>query len=206
AEEHPVAEADAGRDLGDRDLAHDLGAGHRQLAFLQRREPLHQHVAGGQAERGVAEELESLVVGHARVRVLVQERLVRQRVLEELAVLERIPQLRLEKLVASRLHRDLVYHGATMHLCCLKCTSILDKAQVEEVEVDVCPACGGLWLDHGEIERISRKMGSEIDRLRRLLAPQPGPPAVPSDVTTSCPRCTGSMKEVTLGNIRIDFC
>jgi uncharacterized protein len=93
-----------------------------------------------------------------------------------------------------------------MHLCCLKCTSVLDKAQVEEVEVDVCPACGGLWLDHGEIEKISRKMVSEIDRLRRLLAPQPGPPAVPSDVTGSCPRCTAPMKEVTLGNIRIDFC
>jgi Zn-finger nucleic acid-binding protein len=63
-----------------------------------------------------------------------------------------------------------------------------------------------LWLDHGEIERLSRKMASEIDRLRRLLAPQPGPPAVPSDITTSCPACTGVMKEVTLGNIRIDYC
>ncbi len=93
-----------------------------------------------------------------------------------------------------------------MHLCCLKCTSVLDKAYIEDIEVDNCPACGGLWLDHGEIERISRKMASEVDRLRRLLVPQPGPPAVPSDITTSCPRCTGPMREVTLGSIRIDFC
>jgi Zn-finger nucleic acid-binding protein len=93
-----------------------------------------------------------------------------------------------------------------MHLCCLKCTSILDKAYIEEVEVDHCPACGGLWLDHGEIERISSKMVSDVNRLRRLLVAQPGPPAVPSDITTSCPRCTGAMKEVTLGSIRIDYC
>jgi Zn-finger nucleic acid-binding protein len=93
-----------------------------------------------------------------------------------------------------------------MHLACLKCTSILDKAIIEDVEVDHCPACGGLWLDHGEIERLSRTMQSEVDRLRRLLVAQPGPPAVPSEITTSCPRCTGTMKEVTLGNIRIDYC
>jgi Zn-finger nucleic acid-binding protein len=93
-----------------------------------------------------------------------------------------------------------------MHLACLKCTSILDKAKIEDIEVDHCPACGGLWLDHGEIERLSRKMQSELDRLRRLLAPQAGPPAVPSEITTSCPACTGAMQEVTLGSIRIDFC
>ena len=93
-----------------------------------------------------------------------------------------------------------------MHLACLKCTSILDKARIEEVEVDHCPACGGLWLDHGEIERISRKMVSEIDRLRRLLQPAGGPPAVPSEIQTSCPACTGEMKEVRLGSINIDFC
>jgi Zn-finger nucleic acid-binding protein len=93
-----------------------------------------------------------------------------------------------------------------MNLACLKCTSVLDKARVEEVEVDHCPACGGLWLDHGEIERISRKMSSEIDRLRRMLKPQGGPPAVPSEIQTSCPACTGAMREVTLGTINIDFC
>jgi Zn-finger nucleic acid-binding protein len=96
-----------------------------------------------------------------------------------------------------------------MHLACLKCTSILDKARIEDVEVDICPACGGLWLDHGEIERLSRKMVSELDRLRRLLQPNgppPGPPAIPSEIQSSCPACTGDMKEVTLGTIRIDFC
>jgi Zn-finger nucleic acid-binding protein len=95
-----------------------------------------------------------------------------------------------------------------MLLCCLKCTSVLDKARVDDLEVDHCPACGGLWLDHGEIERLSRKIASDVDRLRRLLAgPQAGPPAVPSEVQGSCPACQSqSVKEVALGLIHIDFC
>ncbi len=94
-----------------------------------------------------------------------------------------------------------------MLLCCLKCTSVLDRTMIDDVEVDLCPACGGLWLDPGEIERLSQKHGGEIDRLRRLLAPQPGPPAVPSEVQGYCPRCQApDVKEVTLGTIRIDFC
>jgi uncharacterized protein len=94
-----------------------------------------------------------------------------------------------------------------MHLCCVKCTSVLDKARFDEVEVDLCPACGGLWLDHGEIERIVRKMQSELDRLRRLLTPSSRrPPAVPSEVQLACPACTARMKEVMLGSVHIEFC
>jgi Zn-finger nucleic acid-binding protein len=95
-----------------------------------------------------------------------------------------------------------------MHLCCLKCTSVLDKTRIDDVEVDHCPACGGLWLDHGEIERLSRKMGGDIERLRRLLAgPQSKPPAVPSEVQGFCPACQAQgVQEVALGNIHIDYC
>lgn len=94
-----------------------------------------------------------------------------------------------------------------MLLCCLKCTSVLDKSRIDDVEVDHCPACGGLWLDHGEIERLSRKMTSEIATLRRLLGGSAGPPAVPSEVQTSCPACqSAAMREVELGKIHIDFC
>jgi Zn-finger nucleic acid-binding protein len=93
-----------------------------------------------------------------------------------------------------------------MNLCCLKCTSVLDKARVDDIEVDLCPACGGLWLDHGELERVARKMASEIERLRRMLATHSGPPAVPSEVQGSCPACQGEVFETTLGAIRIDFC
>ena len=96
--------------------------------------------------------------------------------------------------------------GDAMLLTCLKCTSVLDKARIEDIEVDVCPACGGLWLDHGEVERISRKMHSEVDRLRRLLSVKVRPPAVPSEVQKACPACTSAVNEVMMGEIHIDYC
>jgi Zn-finger nucleic acid-binding protein len=96
--------------------------------------------------------------------------------------------------------------GDAMLLTCLKCTFVLDKARIEDIEVDVCPACQGLWLDHGEVERISRKMHSEVDRLRRMLSVQVRPPAVPSEVQKACPSCTSAVNEVMMGAIHIDYC
>jgi Zn-finger nucleic acid-binding protein len=94
-----------------------------------------------------------------------------------------------------------------MLLCCLKCTSVLDKTRVEDIEVDTCPSCGGLWLDHGEIEKIVKKIPSEIDRLRKLLAPHKNqPPPVANDDASTCPSCTSPMKEAPLGPITIDYC
>lgn len=92
-----------------------------------------------------------------------------------------------------------------MHLCCAKCTSVLDNRKVDDVEVDLCPSCGGLWLDHGEIERLERAGKAEVDELRKLLAKE-GPPPEPSDTKDACPSCTTRMKEVTLGPIHIDVC
>jgi uncharacterized protein len=93
-----------------------------------------------------------------------------------------------------------------MNLGCMKCTSILDKTQIEDIEIDACPKCGGLWLDHGEVERVSTKMASEVDRLKGLVAPRTGPPPVPSEISSACPACTSPMKEVLVGKIHIDYC
>jgi Zn-finger nucleic acid-binding protein len=93
-----------------------------------------------------------------------------------------------------------------MLLCCLKCTSVLEKARIEDIEVDLCGSCGGLWLDHGEAERLAKKMGSELDRLRKLLRSDGGPPPVPSDVQGTCPACTSAVKEVKLGAVTVDYC
>ena len=93
-----------------------------------------------------------------------------------------------------------------MNLGCVKCTSILDKAEIEDVEVDACPKCGGLWLDEGEIEKISAKMASEVDRLRELLRVKGGTPPVPSEIQNACPSCTTTMREVKVGEIHVDYC
>jgi Zn-finger nucleic acid-binding protein len=91
-----------------------------------------------------------------------------------------------------------------MNLTCVKCTSVLDRSKIDDIEVDLCPACGGLWLDHGEIERLGRGSAPAIDGLRQALTG--GTPADLSDTTTSCPACPGTLKELALGPIHVDYC
>jgi Zn-finger nucleic acid-binding protein len=92
-----------------------------------------------------------------------------------------------------------------MNLTCVKCTSVLDKARVGDVEVDLCPSCGGLWLDHGEIERLGRGKPDEMDRLRQALSGSTKPDPA-SETQSSCPACPGQLKEVVVGPVHVDYC
>jgi Zn-finger nucleic acid-binding protein len=91
-----------------------------------------------------------------------------------------------------------------MNLTCVKCTSVLDKSTLGGIEVDLCPACGGLWLDHGEIERLQGGPQGAVDALRSALTG--GEPAGLSDTATACPACPGALKEVKLGPVHVDYC
>jgi Zn-finger nucleic acid-binding protein len=91
-----------------------------------------------------------------------------------------------------------------MNLTCVKCTSVLDKARVGDVEVDLCPS-GGLWLDHGEVERLGRGKPEDLTRLRMALTGSTKPDEA-SETTLSCPACPGGLNEVVLGPIRIEYC
>ena len=41
------------------------------------------------------------------------------------------------------------------YLHCPKCGSNLEQAVIKEVTVDLCPGCHGIFLDAGELEKIS---------------------------------------------------
>ena len=41
------------------------------------------------------------------------------------------------------------------YLHCPKCGSNLEEAVIKEVTVDLCPGCHGIFLDAGELEKIS---------------------------------------------------
>ena len=41
-------------------------------------------------------------------------------------------------------------------LTCPRCSSKLDKIEKNKVVIDVCPFCRGMWLDDGEIEKLSQ--------------------------------------------------
>lgn len=40
---------------------------------------------------------------------------------------------------------------------CPRCSIELNQLERENVPIDQCPACKGLWLDAGELELISRR-------------------------------------------------
>jgi Zn-finger nucleic acid-binding protein len=49
---------------------------------------------------------------------------------------------------------------------CPKDDTALRALHFATCEVDVCPACKGLWLDHGEYEKIVRRMSERLDKER----------------------------------------
>ena len=51
---------------------------------------------------------------------------------------------------------DLSYY-ATASIACPDDSSALVEIRHQEIEIDVCKMCGGVWLDRGEFEQILRK-------------------------------------------------
>lgn len=91
-----------------------------------------------------------------------------------------------------------------MLITCVRCNSVLDKATVAGMEVDLCPSCGGLWLDRGELERLNRVPRESVEELRHALTG--GEQAGVSPTQTACPVCPGKLHEVKLGRVLIDYC
>ena len=60
---------------------------------------------------------------------------------------------------------------------CPACHSALIVIEREEIEVDWCPSCHGLWFDEGELELLGEKAGRVIDTedLGRILDDEVGP-------------------------------
>ena len=66
------------------------------------------------------------------------------------------------------------------------------------VEVDLCPTCGGIFLDTKEIRTLT---GSS--NLHKLLTKYLG---LDSDSHLVCPNCGGLMDGEDAGNVRVDVC
>jgi Zn-finger nucleic acid-binding protein len=42
---------------------------------------------------------------------------------------------------------------------CPRCDGSLNESKVEDVAIDVCDKCGGVWLDSGELEQLTKREG-----------------------------------------------
>lgn len=88
---------------------------------------------------------------------------------------------------------------------CIICDHAMTSKTVEEVEVDYCPACHGLWLDKDEIRRLSLKPAAALGELRSLVD-DGGPVEPPPRNERPCPACGGKLTLALLGGVCLRHC
>ena len=77
-----------------------------------------------------------------------------------------------------------------------------------EIELDYCASCQGVWFDSGELELLLKSMSLESQNLlldNILRSPEASSP----EKKRRCPICTKKMKKTTIGQqpeILIDIC
>ena len=82
-----------------------------------------------------------------------------------------------EKLkAAQQLHVDKMKHKEKLelklkhHMRCPKCGQELKEIVTNNVHVDKCFSCGGIWLDEGELEEITKdSSNSTFAKIVKLL-------------------------------------
>jgi Zn-finger nucleic acid-binding protein len=77
---------------------------------------------------------------------------------------------------------------------------------VEDVEIDYCPDCRGVWLDRDEIRELADKSEEALGELRELV--QEGASTTParSSVDQPCPSCGGKLTLAVFGSIYMEHC
>jgi hypothetical protein len=90
---------------------------------------------------------------------------------------------------------------------CIKCGETMLPQMVQKVEVDVCPSCGGIWLDKDEIRTLSDKSEKQLSDLKKIVDQVPDEGfAPPTTVEKPCPACGGKLTVAILGPIHVEHC
>ena len=80
----------------------------------------------------------------------------RRRGLEE-EYFRRKDQEAIEKLREKMKVAEEAKAAGTSSMRCPRCDGSLSESRFEEVLIDTCDKCGGVWLDSGELEQLTRK-------------------------------------------------
>lgn len=102
---------------------------------------------------------------------------------------------------------------------CVRCGAELKLSTVGSVEVDVCGTCGGLWLDHKELQQLAEMKDQELEALYELVrrgaeskagAPYrtatPDPTSEEHRLESPCPACTGKLTSAVVGSVHVELC
>lgn len=82
---------------------------------------------------------------------------------------------------------------------CPKCEGALRRVQVEDIELDQCDRCSGIWFDSGELQRIlGRKSTDELRSRAKNKREDDAKRA-------TCPRCKGEGKLVQVASLSSDI-
>jgi ribosomal protein L37AE/L43A len=63
----------------------------------------------------------------------------------------------IEKLRAKMKVGEEAKAAGTSSMQCPRCDGSLKETKIEEVTIDTCDKCGGVWLDSGELEQLTTK-------------------------------------------------
>ncbi|MBN2270924.1 MAG: zf-TFIIB domain-containing protein [Sedimentisphaerales bacterium] len=88
---------------------------------------------------------------------------------------------------------------------CPVCKNAMITLELQEVEIDYCTDCGGIWLDAGELEELLGRAG----KAAQLLASFKAEPAC-TERLRKCPICDKKMQKIIVGQsqptLLIDKC
>ncbi|MCE5185731.1 MAG: zf-TFIIB domain-containing protein [Planctomycetaceae bacterium] len=76
---------------------------------------------------------------------------------------------------------------------CPTCRQPMLVLELEEIEIDYCSACRGMWLDAGELELLLGENAQALDLLRSFRAAETG------EQKRKCPICLKNMDKVHVG-------
>lgn len=93
-------------------------------------------------------------------------------------------------------------------MICPACKNNMIVVEHQQIELDYCPQCQGVWFDSGELELLVErlKLGDPELFLRSILRTAE---ARSTEKKRRCPICTQKMKKTTIGEeprILIDAC
>lgn len=88
---------------------------------------------------------------------------------------------------------------------CIKCPDhpLMETTEVNEIPVDRCPACQGLWLDRDELQRLHAP-GDEIESLRRQVGA--GEEQADPVASGDCPACARRLSVANIGSFHVEYC